>query len=125
MAAAVVSLWPHRPAGLGAAPRQVRTRRAMPAAMAQKSEQEQVAAQTAEAAAAPEGQPRPSALSSYDAGDFGGYEAASVPRVAPGDLSEESEDEEAQEAARRNAAYLEQLRALAGAELAELEAQKP
>lgn len=95
----------------------------MAPSMAQKSEQEQVLEQAGEAAAVPGGRPQP--LSSYDAGDFGGYEAASVPRVQRGELSEESEDEEAQEVARRTAAYMERLQALAGAELAELEAKKP
>lgn len=98
----------------------------MAPAMAQKSEQEQVLQQAADAApAVPEGQPESSVASSYDVTDFGGYEAASVPQAQPGEMSEESEDEEAQEAARRSAAYLEQLRAMAGAELAQLEAQKP
>lgn len=48
----------------------------MAPAMAQKSEQEQVLQQAAEAApAVPEGQPESSVASSYDVTDFGGYEA--------------------------------------------------
>ncbi len=49
--------------------------RPMVPAMAQKSEQEQVVEQAGEAAAAPAPEGRQQPQSSYDAADFGGYEA--------------------------------------------------